>query len=526
MTRGWAGAIVAIALAAGLFLRFGRLDARPMHHDEANQAVKFGALLETGKYQYDFHDHHGPTLYYLTLPAAWLRGQHTLASLDERTLRGVTATFGVVTILLLPLMTAGIGRTAVASSALLLALSPAMVFYSRMFIQESLFACFTLWFVIAVGRVMTGSGLTWSIAAGVAAGLAIATKETSIIVLPATLAAAAITWWLGSGRREGHAGLKPRRHGMLLAAVSAAAIVALFYSSFLTNLAGVLQPLLGAGTYFDRGTQPASHGHPWHYYLALLTYSASGGVRWSEGLIMVLAAVGALTAWTKGVGFWTRYLACDVVITTTIFSALPYKTPWNVLPFFVVAIVLAGVGLSWLVRVTSSRVWRSAVALVFVLASAQLGWQAWRASVTYAADPRNPYVYAQTVPDAVRMAARIRALAALHPDKTNMQVSVIAQPYEQWPLPWYLRTMPIVGYWTRTDDPLALQAPVIVSSMEFAPALDAALGDRYVSEFYGLRPEVVLTLYVERGLWDRFLAGHGVAQDFSPALLCRAPSAP
>jgi hypothetical protein len=159
--------------------------------------------------------------------------------------------------------------------------------------------------------------------------------------------------------------------------------------------------------------------------------------------------------------------------------------------------------------------------LAFVLASAQLGWQAWRASVTYAADPRNPYVYAQTVPDAVRMAARIRALAALHPDKANMQVSVIAQPHEQWPLPWYLRTMPIVGYWTRTDDPLALRAPVIVSSMEFAPALDAALGDRYVSEFYGLRPEVLLTLYVERGLWDRFLA-----QQADLALLWRAPSAP
>ena len=48
-----------------------------MHHDEANQAVKFGALLETGAYQYDRNDHHGPTLYYLTLPSAWLRGQAT-----------------------------------------------------------------------------------------------------------------------------------------------------------------------------------------------------------------------------------------------------------------------------------------------------------------------------------------------------------------------------------------------------------------------------------------------------------------
>jgi len=522
MTRGWAGAIVAIALAAGLLLRFGRLDARPMHHDEANQAVKFSALLETGRYRYDAHDHHGPTLYYLTLPAAWIRGQHSLASLDEQTLRGVTAAFGVVTILLLPLMIAGIGRTAVASSAVLLALSPAMVFYSRMFIQESLFACFTLGFVIALGRLSTGGGSAWSVAAGVAAGLAIATKETSIIVLPAALAAAAFALW--PWRR----GFSPALRLVLVAVLSAAAIAALFYSSFLTNPAGVLQPLLGAGTYFNRGVQPASHVHPWHYYLTTLTYSASGGLRWSEALVIVLALAGTVAAW-RGTGlktcatgvwvsFWARYLACDVLIATTIFSALPYKTPWNILPFYVVAIVLAGVGLSWLVHISSSRVWRGAVALVFVLASAQLGWQAWRASVTYAADPRNPYVYAQTVPDAVRMAARIRALAALHADKSNMQVSVIAQPYEQWPLPWYLRTMPIVGYWTRTDDPVALQAPVIVSSMEFAPALDAVLGDRYVSEFYGLRPEVVVTLYIERGLWDRFLAD-AVAQDFRPALL-------
>ena len=107
MTRGCAGALVAIALISGLALRLARLDVRPMHHDEANQAVKFGALLERGEYHYDTQDHHGPTLYYLTLPAAWLRGQTTLASLDERTLRGVTAVFGAATILLLPLLSAG-----------------------------------------------------------------------------------------------------------------------------------------------------------------------------------------------------------------------------------------------------------------------------------------------------------------------------------------------------------------------------------------------------------------------------------
>jgi hypothetical protein len=92
-----------------------------------------------------------------------------------------------------------------------------------------------------------------------------------------------------------------------------------------------------------------------------------------------------------------------------------------------------------------------------------------------------------------------------------MQVSVIASAHEQWPLPWYLRAMPHVGYWTTAGDALALKAPVVVASMDQTVVLDDALGDRYVSEFYGLRPEVLLMLYVERGLWERFLARLGEA---------------
>jgi uncharacterized protein (TIGR03663 family) len=513
MTRATAGAAVALALAAGLALRTARLDVRPMHHDEANQAVKFGALLERGEYRYDPHDHHGPTLYYLALPAAALRGQMTLASLDERTLRGVTAVFGAATILLLFWLTPGIGRTAVVAGAWLVALSPAMVFYSRMFIQESLFACFTLAFAIALGRVATGGGLVWSAVAGVAAGLAMATKETSVIVLPAALAACVLSRW--SLRKSGWPSPADARWGRsaLVALAAAAAVAALFYSSFFSSPAGILEPLRGVGTYVDRAAGQTAHVHPWHYYVSLLAYSSSGGLRWTEALVLLLAAVGVAAAWGLPDRarplrtFWARYLAGFTVVAAAIFSAIPYKTPWNVLPFYTGTIVLAGIGFSALVHATDRRAARAVLIAAVAIASGHLGWQAWRASVTYAADPRNPYVYAQTVPDAVRMAARIRSLAALHPDGSGIQVSVIAGPHEQWPLPWYLRTMPRVGYWTAQGDPVALQAPVIVASMDHAAALDDALGDRYMSEFYGLRPDVLLTLYVERGLWDRFLAG-------------------
>jgi uncharacterized protein (TIGR03663 family) len=513
MTRASAAALVAVALTAALALRAARLDVRPMHHDEANQAIKFGDLLERGEYRYDFRDHHGPTLYYLALPSAWLAGRHTLASLDEVTLRRVPVAFGVATILLLPLLSAGIGRTATAVAAILMAVSPAMIFYSRMFIQESLFACFTLAFVIAVGRIATDGGRAWWILAGISAGFAVATKETSVIVLPAAIIASRLGRWSLGPERAQHLLASGRWRAPLVASlVAAAGIAFVFYSSFFAAPAGVLEPFRGASTYLARGIDPASHAHGWDYYLRLLTYTSAGGTKWSEGFVVALAVVGGAAAWGRHDPsdprkiFWTRYLACDVVITATIFSVVPYKTPWNVLPFYVVTFAVAGVGFATLAEATESRAFRGALTASLMIAAFNLGWQAWRAAVTYAADPRNPYVYAQTVPDAARMARRILDLAALHPDGTHMQVSVIAPPYEQWPMPWYLRTMPNVGYWTVPGDPVAMQAPVIVCSMENTGAMEAALGGRYASEFFGLRPDVLLNLYVERGLWEQFLA--------------------
>jgi uncharacterized protein (TIGR03663 family) len=519
----WFVAVIAIALVAGLALRLVRLDQRPMHNDEANQAIKFGELLERGEYAYDAFDHHGPTLYYLTLPVAWLRGQATLAATDEWTLRSLPAAFGAATILLLPLLPAGLGRATGTSAAVLMAVSPGMVFYSRMYIQESIFACFALAFAIALGRTMTAGGIVgdrveaparWPLLAGVAAGLTIATKETAVIMLPASLAACALAWWsLGPARSAVARPTGQRRTAVLLGLAACAAVAVLFYSSFLTRPGDILGPLRAAPTYVHRGIDPADHVHPWHYYLGILGWSSSGGLRWTEGLILALAAVGAVTAWRRPAdpaqphtAFWRRYLTANAALTLALFSAIPYKTPWNLLPFHTATIVAAGLGVSALARAST---WRGApvlLAAVVAVGSLHLGWQAWRAAVVYAADPRNPYVYAQTVPDAVRMAARIRDLAALHGEGRNMLVQVVAPPHEQWPLPWYLRAMPHVGYWPAAKDVPELAAPVIVSSMGNVGALDAALGDRYVSEFFGVRPEVLVTLYVERGLWERFLA--------------------
>ncbi len=104
MKTGWRVGLFVLILVTGLIFRVYNLDKRPMHHDEANQAVKCGRLLEEGRYQYDPLDHHGPSLYYLTLPFAWLTGSRSLADLNETVIRLVPAFFGSGLILLLLLL--------------------------------------------------------------------------------------------------------------------------------------------------------------------------------------------------------------------------------------------------------------------------------------------------------------------------------------------------------------------------------------------------------------------------------------
>jgi uncharacterized protein (TIGR03663 family) len=514
VTRTGVAVLAGVALMLALGFRSVGLDHRPMHHDEANQAVKFGLLLETGRYQYDPADHHGPTLYYLTLPAAWARGQATLAALDEWTLRIVPACFGVALPLLFLTLRRQLGSVAVASAILLAALSPALVYYSRFYIQESILAFFAVACLIAMARYSERPSLATATVAGGCAGLAYATKETSIIVVPAAIVAVALAHhWAGTDRRRLAARMDERRRptvGHAVAGVAAALGVAwLFFSSFFAHPAGFIDSIRALRVFVERGTGGGTHVEPWYYYLQILGWSASGGVVWTEAAVLALAVVGLVAACVRAGGFWGRTVAIYAVVTTAVFSVLPYKTPWNILPFYAGIVLLAGIGVDalWHWGRARRQLVPLALAVLFCAASAHLGWQSWRAIDRFDADPRNPYVYAQTSPDLLRLVQRVNDLSALDPDRERMLIKVVAGPHEQWPLPWYLRGMKRVGYWPRAAqaEPLG-GTPVIIASQDNAAAVEAALGDRVVSEMYGLRPGVLLTLLVERSRWERFLA--------------------
>ena len=104
----YAAAMLAI-LALAAALRLPRLDQRPMHADEANQAVKSGRLYAKGDYRYDPTDHHGPTLYWLTLPSLAISGAKDLADSREVAYRIVPVLFGLGLLPLVWLLADGLG---------------------------------------------------------------------------------------------------------------------------------------------------------------------------------------------------------------------------------------------------------------------------------------------------------------------------------------------------------------------------------------------------------------------------------
>ena len=260
--------LILAATTAALVLRLPRLQQRPMHGDEAVHAIKFGELLAEGVYTYNPDEYHGPTLNYLTLIPARLSSAEKLTQVSEATLRIVPVFFGVLLVLLILLMSDGLKSGAAVYAAVLTAISPAMVFYSRYYIQEMLLVCFTFSAIVFGYRYTRNKNITWALLTGMSLGLMHATKETCIIAFGSMLLALFLMLLMRRPKDSFIKAVKTVKPSHLITGIVAGAVVsALFYSSFLTNPAGILDSVRTYTTYFDRAANNSLHIHPWYYYL-------------------------------------------------------------------------------------------------------------------------------------------------------------------------------------------------------------------------------------------------------------------
>ena len=340
-----------------------------------------------------------------------------------------------------------------------------------------------------------------------------ATKETLVFNLAALGIAGMAVVAFDPDRRELLAWLKaPGRLGHFAAAAGTAVVVSVtLFSSFFQNWAGPLDSLQTYLPWLGRAGGASPHIHAWSFYFErLFWFHPAKGPVFSELLIGLLALAGLVAAFLpdRFPPFHRRFarlLGLYTVLLTAAFTVIGYKTPWCVLGFLHGMILLAGIGTAELFRMVRPVWARSVLAVVLLGASVQLGFQARLASGRFAADQRNPWVYAHTSKDLLRLVDRVLGVARVHGDATQLAVNVMAPGGDYWPLPWYLRSLKETRWSPGVPaDPFA---PVVIASARLHLALDEKSEKRWLSVgYYEHRPKVFFEMFVELELWKRYVA--------------------
>jgi uncharacterized protein (TIGR03663 family) len=486
-------------IAAGAWLRFEDLGKRPFHADEATGARITAKRLESGGVGFDPKHYHGPLLSGSAMPLCRWNEQTRWQDLRKSTLRTIPAAAGTL-LLLLPLLgRRRFGDPAMLFAAACLATSPLLVYYSRMFIHESLL-------------VLLGMAVPWFLPdrrrwwlAGVLTGLMFATKETFAISVLAWTGAALLLAWEKRGLIDRAALLRAWRECRLPAAVAvtAAALASMFfYTGGFRNPQGAVDAIRTFFVYETVG----GHDKPFFYYFQLLALPEKAGGRWwFETPLLVAALVAYAGTFRSG---WfppqsrdaVRFLSYSAAGHFLIYSLIGYKTPWLAcLPWAHVAVVagfavapLAGRGLAG-----------SLAALLFAAACLVPQVKVSRNAVgCLASDVRNPYAYVPTRMDVERLEDWLVRLREVVGGPALEPVAVAGADY--WPLPWYLRSFGRIGYWPEPV-PAMREMPLVLAMPETADAMAELLGDTHAALPRGLRPDVPVMLFVRNDLWKKWM---------------------
>ena len=421
----------------------------------------------------------------------------------------VTVAFGVGTVWLVLALRRYVGAFGALAGAALVAVSPACVFYSRYYIHEALFVFFTLGVVVAALRFYETGAASYLLLASASAAMLFATKETAFISV-GTLAlawACAYAWvrMAGGGRatdrrESGLAGFISGRQAPL-AIIGALALFAflwvLFYSSFFTYSKGVFWDSFNAFALWGKTGMSAFHDKPAHTYVKWLVEE--------ESPVLLLAGAGTLVALFERRKNRFAVFACAWAFgLLAAYSIIRYKTPWLVLSFVVPMCVAGGYFVQRLALRGGS--WRKAALAVACAALAVCLYQTVVLNFLHYDDDRYPYVYSHTRREAVEMVREIERAGERAGTKEPV-VSVTSDEY--WPLPWYFRNNPRVGYVGKqiygSYDPQA--TPVVIGRKSDDPEqntyrkLVPLLAGKYTEVgTYALRPGVDLVLFVRSDL--------------------------
>lgn len=490
---GWIGVI-----AIGAFLRLDSLETRPFHADEATGARITAKRMERQGGSFDPTHFHGPLLAEMAIPVCRAMGEPDWKHLTKGTLRLVPAAAGILMLCIPWFWRRRIGDAAALLAAALLATSPLLVYYSRMFIHE---IPLTLFGVLALTSLTRRKAWAWS---GVWVGLMFALKES--------VAISGLAWvlagiWIAIEQRSqwSHESAVSiwRKWRVPLATATAAAIATagFFYTDGLRHPQGAWDAVR---TFFVYETVPGHDKGAWYYIQLLGLPKKTPGAWWFEtGVLLLALAAYAGTFLRKRPNpaqcALIRFLAYSALFHGVIYSLFSYKTPWLAcLPWAHVCLLAACAPIAF--RPGGKRF---AGAITAVLALATLATQFHQSRLAtgrFASNARNPYAYVPTQRDVELLDPWLLKLRACAPDGSIEPIAVVGSAY--WPLPWYLRSFERIGYWKEAS-PEMTSMPVVFSTQEASESAGNILEATHIALPRGLRDEAPLTMWLRNDLWKK-----------------------
>ena len=479
-------------IGVGGFLRFDQLSKRPFHADEATGARITSARMESGDYRFDPFHYHGPTLSSLAGLLCKLSGENRWGEMTSTPPRVLTAFAGTLLVFVPLLWRRRYGDAPMLLAAALFATSPLLIYYSRMFIHESLLVLFGMLALVSLTRAPR-YGIP-----GVFVGLMFATKESfAISMLAWTVAAVLIAlesrrqldraWWISAWRD----------YRILVASslFTAAVVAGFFYTDGFRQPGGAIDAVR---TFFVYETVEG-HDKPFAYYLQLLALPVkSGGVWWFGTPVVILALLGFASTFRRPEGrFIIRFIAYAAVGHFAIYSLIAYKTPWLACLPWAHVCLLAGFGVAGFSR---GRPWVKASLCLLVAAALVTQFrQARQATGRFASDDRNPFAYVPTRNEMETLEPWLKQLQQVAPGGTLEPVGVIGSDY--WPLPWYLRSFRKIGYWPTPSTDLT-KMPLVFAMPEMEDAVAGQLQQSHTPLPRGLRAGVPVVLFVRNDIWN------------------------
>lgn len=463
--RPWPWPEILILILAAT-LRFVALDLKPPHFDEGVNGWFADRITETGYYDYDPTNYHGPLHMYAVFVAQKLFGREVWALRLPAILASLAAVW--LTLRFARFFGAGPARWA----AVAMAVSPACVFYARYSIHESWLLAFlllTTWGVLELWKNGTRAGLL-AVVGGIT-GM-ILTKETYFIHVGCLLLAFPTLWlWqkLSPSRPAQPVAARRWTPPDLGAAVALGLLaIVVFYSGTFLNWSGVAGLWETYAAWAKTGAEANGHAKPFHYWLKLLSL-----YEW-PALLGLAACVRLL--WPTPAPL--RYVAIYGAGALVAYSLIPYKTPWLILvmlwPFF------------FTFGAVASEFGRHVV--VLLLAAASVGASFTRTLQLNFRDFDNkeePYVYVQTFADIRRFTEPLLALARRDPAAYDLRGQLLLDSY--YPLPWMLGDFANVGYYKEESWPAELNGDFIAAEQSKAERVEAQLREPYYRVPFRLR---------------------------------------